>query len=58
LTVIAKEPSLLHVSDCFSFSTADELQIDLQANDIQRVHRQEQKERNKENARPTIARFV
>jgi len=37
---------------------ADELEIDLQGNEIQRVHRLGQKRRNNENPRPIIARFV
>jgi len=37
---------------------ADELQIDLEDNEIQRVHRLGQKRRNNENPRPIIARFV
>jgi len=40
------------------FSIADELEIDLQPNDIQRVHRLEQQRRNKENPRSITARFV
>jgi len=40
------------------FKIADDLEIDLEDNDIQRVHRLGQKRRNKENPRPIIARFV
>jgi len=40
------------------FKIADELEIDLLVNDIQRAHRLGQKRRNKENPRPTIASFV
>jgi len=40
------------------FKLADELQIDLENNEIQRVHRLGQKRRNNENPRPIIARFV
>ena len=40
------------------FKIADELQIDLEDNEIQRVHRLGQKRRNNENPRPIIARFV
>ena len=40
------------------FKKADELEIGLHGNDIQRVHRLGQKRRNKENPRPIIARFV
>ena len=40
------------------FRLADELQIDLEDNEIQRVHRLGQKRRNNENPRPIIARFV
>jgi len=40
------------------FKIADNLEIDLQNNDIQRVHRLGQKRRNKEKPRPTIVRFV
>jgi len=40
------------------FSVADDLEIDLQPNDIQSVHRLGQKKRNKENPRPIITRFV
>jgi len=40
------------------FKIADELEIDLQVNDIQKVHQLGQKWRNKENPRPIIARFV
>ena len=40
------------------FKIADELKIDLQDNEIKRVHRPGQKRRNKENPRPIIARFV
>ena len=40
------------------FTIADELKIDVQVNDIQRVHRLGQKRRNWENPRPIIARFV
>ena len=36
----------------------DELQIDLEDNEIQRVHRLGQKRRNNENPHPNIARFV
>jgi len=39
-------------------SIADELEIDLQPNYMQRVHRLGQKKRNKENPRPIIAKFV
>ena len=39
------------------FKIADELEIDLEDNEIQRVHRLGQK-RNNENPRPIIARFV
>jgi len=40
------------------FKIADELEIDLEDNEIQRVHRLGQKRRNNENPRPVIARFV
>jgi len=40
------------------FKIADELEIDLEENEIQRVHRPGQKRRNNENPRPIIARFV
>jgi len=40
------------------FKTADQLEIDLQNNDIQRVHRLGQKRRNKEKPHPIIVRFV
>jgi len=40
------------------FKIADELEIDLKDNEIQRVHRLGQKRRNNENPRPIIARFV
>ena len=40
------------------FKTADELEIDLEVNEIQRVHRLGQKRRNNENPRPIIAGFV
>jgi len=40
------------------FKIADELEIDLEENEIQRVHRLGQKRRNNENPRPIIARFV
>jgi len=40
------------------FSVADELEIDLLPNDIQRVHRLGHKRRNNENPRPIIARFL
>ena len=40
------------------FKIADELKIDLQDNEIQRVHRLGQKRRNNENPRPIFARFV
>ena len=40
------------------FKIADELEIDLEDSEIQRVHRLGQKRRNKENPRPIIARFV
>jgi len=40
------------------FKIADELQIDLEDNAIQRVHRQGQKRRNNEKPRPIITRFV
>ena len=40
------------------FKLADELQIDLEDNEIQRVHRLGQKRSNNENPRPIIARFV
>ena len=40
------------------FKIADELEIDLEDNEIQRVHRLGQKRRNKVNPRPIIARFV
>ena len=40
------------------FKIADELEIDLKDNEIQRVHRLAQKRRNNENPRPIIARFV
>ena len=40
------------------FKKADELEIDLEDNEIQRVHRLSQKRRNNENPRPIIARFV
>jgi len=41
-----------------SFKIADELEIDLEDNEIQRVHRLGQKRRNNENPRRIIARFV
>ena len=40
------------------FKIADELEIDLEDHEIQRVHRLGQKRRNNENPRPIIARFV
>jgi len=40
------------------FKIADELDIDLEDNEIQRVHRLGQKRRNNENPRPIIARVV
>jgi len=40
------------------FKIADEREIDLQDNDIQRIHRLGQLRRNKENPHPIIARFV
>jgi len=40
------------------FKIADELEIALQDNDMQRVHRLGQKRRKKENPRPITARFV
>jgi len=40
------------------FKIADELEIDLEDNEIQKVHRLGQKRRNSENPRPIIARFV
>jgi len=40
------------------FKIADELEIDLEDNEIQRVHRPGQKRRNNENPRPIIAGFV
>jgi len=40
------------------FKIADELEIDLEDNEIQRVHRLGQKRRNNEKPRPIIARFV
>jgi len=40
------------------FKIADELEINLEDNEIQRVHRLGQKRRNNENPRPIIARFV
>ena len=40
------------------FKIADELEIDLKDNEIQRVHRLGQKRRNNENPRPIIAKFV
>jgi len=40
------------------FKIADELQIDLEDDEIQRVHRLGQKRRNSENPRPIIVRFV
>ena len=40
------------------FKIADELEIDLEGNEIQGVHRLGQKRRNNENPRPIIARFV
>jgi len=40
------------------FKLANELQIDLEDNEIQRVHRLGQKRRNNENPRPIIGRFV
>jgi len=40
------------------FKIADELEIDLEDNEIQRVHRLGQKRRNNENSHPIIARFV
>ena len=40
------------------FKIADELEIDIEDNEIQRVHRLGQKRRNNENSHPIIARFV
>ena len=40
------------------FKIADELEIDLEDSEIQRVHRLGHKRRNNENPRPIIARFV
>jgi len=40
------------------FKIAVELEIHLQDNEIQRIHRLGQTRRNKENPRPIIARFV
>ena len=40
------------------FKIADELEIDLKDNEIQRVHPLGQRRRNNENPRPIIARFV
>ena len=40
------------------FKIADELEIDLEDNEIHRVHRLEQKIRTNEHPRPIIARFV
>ena len=40
------------------FKIADELEIDLEDNEMQRVHRLGQKRRNNENPRPIIARLV
>ena len=40
------------------FKIADELQIDLEDNEIQRVHQLGQKRRNNENPRPIITTFV
>jgi len=40
------------------FKIANELEIDLKDNEIQRVHRLGQKRSNSENPRPIIARFV
>jgi len=40
------------------FKIADEFEMDLEDNEIQRVHRLGQKRRNNENPRPIIARFV
>ena len=40
------------------FKIADELEIDLKDNEVQRVHRPGQKRRNNENSHPIIARFV
>ena len=40
------------------FKIADELEIDLEDNEIQRVHRLGHKRRNNENPCPIIARFV
>ena len=40
------------------FKRADELEIDLKDNEIQRVHRLGKKRRNNENPRPIIPRFV
>ena len=40
------------------FKIADELEINLEDNEIQRVHRLGQKRRNNGNPRPIIARFV
>ena len=40
------------------FKIADELEIDLEDNEVQRVHRLGQKRRNNVNPRPIIARFV
>jgi len=39
------------------FKIADELQIDLEGNELQRVHGLGQKRRNNENPRPIIARL-
>jgi len=40
------------------FKIADDLEIDLEDDEIQRVHRLGQKRRNNENPRPIIARFL
>ena len=40
------------------FKIADELEIDLEDDEIQKVHRLGQKSRNNENPRPIIARFM
>jgi len=47
-----------HDEEKVFLTIADEHEIDLQPNDIQRVHRLGRKRRNKENQRPIIARFV
>ena len=47
-----------HDEDKVLFETADELEIDLQNNDVQRVHRLRQERRNKEKPCPTTVRFV